>query len=67
MSIENGSRFLRRMRADADLRAKVRSIGEQPFEALSAAAGASCSAAEVVAAIARELEGERFHEPYHQG
>lgn len=67
MSIENGARFLRRLRDDASLRAKVRRIGEEPFEAISAAAGASCSAAEVIAAIARELEGERFHEPYHEG
>ncbi|MGI9325125.1 MAG: hypothetical protein ACR2PZ_07890 [Pseudomonadales bacterium] len=67
MSIENGARFLRRLRDDANLRAQVRRIGEEPFEAISAAAGASCSAAEVIAAIARELESERFHEPYHEG
>ncbi len=67
MSIENGARFLRRMQSDPKLREQVRVIGDEPFEALSAAAGASCSAAEVVAAIAREIEGERFHEPYHEG
>ena len=67
MSIENGARFLRRLKEDAKLRATVRRIGDQPFEAISAAAGASCSAAEVVAAMAREFEGERFHEPYHEG
>jgi hypothetical protein len=67
MSIENGARFLRRLRSDAELRKQVRTISEAPFESLSAAAGASCSASEVVAAIAREIEGERFHEPYHEG
>ena len=67
MSIENGARFLRRLRSDANLRQQVRTLGQEPFEALSAAAGASCSATEVVAAMAREMEGERFHEPYHEG
>ena len=67
MSIENGARFLRRLRSDADLREKVRVIGDEPFESISAGAGSSCSAAEVVAAIAREIEGERFHEPFHEG
>ncbi len=67
MSIENGARFLRRLRSDAGLREKVRKVGDERFEAISAAAGASCTAAEVVAAIAREFEGERFHEPYHEG
>ena len=67
MSIENGARFLRRLRSDAGLRKKVRTVGDEAFETISAAAGSSCTAAEVVAAIARELEGERFHEPYQEG
>ncbi len=67
MSIENGARFLRRLRSDAALREKVRTTGNEAFEAISAAAGSSCTAAEVVAAMAREIEGERFHEPYHEG
>ena len=67
MSIENGARFLRRLRNQPSLRAQVREIGDQPFETLSAEAGASCTAAEVVAALAREIEGESFHEPYHDG
>lgn len=67
MSIENGARFLRRLRSDANLRQQVRTLEDQPFEAITAAAGSSCSAAEVVAAVAREIEGERFHEPYHEG
>ena len=67
MSIENGARFLRRLRSDAGLRKKVRTVGDEAFETISAAAGSSCTAAEVVAAIAREFEGERFHEPYHEG
>lgn len=67
MSIENGARFLRRLREDKALREQVRQVSAEPFESVTAAAGASCSAAEVVAAIARELEGEHFHEPYHQG
>jgi len=67
MSIENGARFLRRLREDDKLRARVRTIGHETFQAISADLGASCTAAEVVAAIARELEGEQFHEPYHEG
>ena len=67
MSIENGARFLRRLRGDRDVRARVRTVGSVTFEAISAELGASCTAEEVVAAIARELDGERFHEPYHEG
>lgn len=67
MSIENGARFLRRMREDDKLRARVRTIGPDTFETISAELGASCTAAEVVAAMARELEGERFHQPYYEG
>ncbi len=67
MSIENGARFLRRLRSEAGLRQQFRQLSDEPFEALTAAAGSSCTAAEVVAAIAREIEGERFHEPYHEG
>lgn len=67
MSIENGARFLRRLREDGRVRARVRTIGAEAFEAISAELGASCTAEEVVAAIAREIEGERFHEPYHEG
>jgi len=67
MSIENGARFLRRLREDDELRARVRTIGTETFETISADLGASCTAAEVVAAMARQLEGEQFHEPYHEG
>jgi len=67
MSIENGARLLRRLRADTSVRQRLRTMSAQPFEQISAELGASCTAAEVVAALARELEGERFHEPYHEG
>jgi hypothetical protein len=67
MSIENGARLLRRLRDDGTARERVRAIGNETFEEISADLGASCTAAEVVAALAREIEGERFHEPYHQG
>jgi len=67
MSIENGARLLRRLRDDGTARERVRAIGSETFEEISADLGASCTAAEVVAALAREIEGERFHEPYHEG
>ena len=56
MSIENGARFVRRLRGDAELRAKVLRAGDAGFQNLTAAAGASASAYDVVAALARELE-----------
>jgi len=67
MSIENGARLLRQLRDNGTVRERLRTIGGESFEAISAELGASCTAAEVVAALAREIEGERFHEPYHEG
>jgi len=67
MSIENGARLLRRLRTDADARQRLRVIGSDRFEDVTAELGASCTAAEVVAALAREIEGEEFHAPYHEG
>jgi len=67
LSIENGARLLRRLRSDAGARQKLRVIGTEKFEDISAELGASCTAAEVVAALARESEGEAFHAPYHEG
>jgi len=67
LSIENGARLLRRLRSDAGARQKLRVIGTEKFEDISAELGASCTAAEVVAALAREIEGEAFHAPYHEG
>ena len=57
MSIENGERFIRALQADEALRAKVRAEGRTDFTAISAAAGASCDAFDVVAALLRQIEG----------
>ncbi len=56
MSIENGARFLRRMRKDAALREQVVRAGADGFLEASAAAGASASAYDVVVALAREID-----------
>ncbi len=57
MSIENGERFIRALQADAALRDKVKAEGRDNFTAISAAAGASCDAFDVVAALLRQIEG----------
>ena len=57
MSIENGERFIRALKADQALRDNVRAEGRDDFTAISAAAGASCDAYDVVAALLREIEG----------
>ena len=57
MSIENGERFIRALRADQALRDKVRAEGRDDFTAISAATGASCDAFDVVAALLRQIEG----------
>lgn len=58
MSIENGERFMRALKSDESLRKKVRAAGSDGFPAVSAEAGASCSAYDVVAALLREIEGK---------
>ena len=58
MSIENGERFIRALRSDESLRNKVRAAGPDGFLKVSAAAGASCSAYDVVAALLRQIEGK---------
>jgi len=57
MSIENGERFIRALKSDPSLRDKVRSAGSAGFNGVSAAAGASCSTYDVVAALLRQIEG----------
>ena len=57
MSIENGERFIRALKADQALRDQVRAEGRDNFTAISAAAGASCDAFDVVAAMLRQIEG----------
>ena len=57
MSIENGERFIRALNADQALRNKIRAEGRDNFTAISAAAGASCDAFDVVAALLRQIEG----------
>ena len=58
MSIENGERFIRALKSDQALRDKVRDAGSsEGFLEVSAGAGASCSAYDVVAALLRQMEG----------
>lgn len=56
MSIENGERFIRALESDESLRDKVRAAGSDGFLEVSAEAGASCSAYDVVAALLRQIE-----------
>jgi hypothetical protein len=56
MSIENGARFARLLRQDQTLRERLREEGEERFEDISAAAGASCTAFEFVAAMLRDMD-----------
>lgn len=58
MSVENGERFVRKLREDGALREKVRAEGEHGFLEVSAAADASCTPFEVVAAFLREMGEE---------
>ena len=57
MSIENGERFIRALKADQALRDKVKAEGRDHFTAIAAAAGASCDAFDVVVALLRQIEG----------
>ena len=59
MSIENGARFIRRLREDATLRERVMRAGADGFQNVAAAAGASASAYDVVAALAQEVTHAR--------
>jgi len=59
MSIENGERFVRALAADQALRDRVRAEGRKNFTAISAQAGASCDAFDVVAALLRQMEGSQ--------
>jgi hypothetical protein len=56
MSIENGARLARMLRQDPALRERLRRGGADGFEEVSAAAGASCTSFEVVAAMLRDLD-----------
>lgn len=61
MSIENGERFIRLLEQDASLRERtrtsIRDAGNDAVERVSAEAGASCRAYEVVAALVRRMDG----------
>lgn len=59
MSIENGERFIRFLRENPKLREQVRAGGSARFEEISAGAGASCHAYEVVAALVREIDAQQ--------
>lgn len=58
MSIENGERFLRMLKDNAELRQQVKKFGPSAFETLSAGAGASSTSWEVVVAAIREIESK---------
>ena len=62
MSVENAERFVRFLREDAELRAKVNAAGWESFQEVSAGAGASCTTFEVVAALIREIDGDTYQE-----
>jgi hypothetical protein len=62
MSVENAERFVRFLRNDAELRSKVTAAGWEDFQDVSAAAGASCTSFEVVAALIRELDADTYGE-----
>jgi len=53
MSVENAERFVRFMKESDELKEKVRTCGPEDFAAVTNAAGASCTAYEVVCALAR--------------
>ena len=56
MSVQNGERFIRLLKEDSELRERVRAVGPDGFEVLSAESGASCTTYEVVSAFVREME-----------
>jgi hypothetical protein len=58
MSVENGERFIRLLKSDPQLREQVKGEGWERFLEVSAAAGASCTTFEVVAALIREIESD---------
>jgi hypothetical protein len=62
MSVENAERFVRFLREDAELRSKVNTAGWEAFQEVSAAAGASCTTFEVVAALIREMDADTYGE-----
>jgi hypothetical protein len=59
VSIENAERFLRRLEGNAELQERVRRAGPDGLEAVTAEAGASCTAYELVCAVTRGMAGAR--------
>lgn len=55
MSIENAARLVRFMEKDAALRDKVMSAGNDKFEQITAEAGASCTAYQVVQSLTKQM------------
>ncbi|MEE8308532.1 MAG: Nif11 family protein [Gammaproteobacteria bacterium] len=53
MSVENAERFIRFLKDSDELQEKVQAVGADKFEAMTAGAGASCTAYEVACALAR--------------
>lgn len=61
MSIENAERLLRFIEQDESLRSRVNEAGAENFEAVATAAGASCTAYDVVRAVLRKPEQRWQH------
>ena len=60
MSVENGERFIRLLKEDPELRARVRKQGEAAFLTVSAESQASCTPYEVVSAMIRAMDTGRL-------
>ena len=56
MSVQNADRLIRFMKDDKDLQKKVLQSGPENFEAVTAEAGASCTAYDLVCAVAKALD-----------
>lgn len=58
MSVENAERLIRFMKSDPALQHKVKAAGPDKFEDVTAEAGASCSAYDVVCAVVDTLQSK---------
>jgi predicted ribosomally synthesized peptide with nif11-like leader len=58
MSVENAERFIRFMKEDPALQQKVKMAGPEKFEDVTAEAGASCSAFDVVCAVVDDVQAK---------
>ncbi len=60
MSIENGERMIRMLKENETLRSAIKERGQTEFETVSAEAGASATAFDVVAAFIRSIENDEY-------